>query len=91
MDVDTTNMTTLPALKAVTATDQGGILAIAASMALVFAILSLLVRAYVRIECSAAFAKDDLVSCLSMVSSPTRRAAKKRKKDIDRLTGTRPP
>ncbi|ERT01164.1 hypothetical protein HMPREF1624_02406 [Sporothrix schenckii ATCC 58251] len=61
------NSTVLPPLKAVTDTDQGGILAIAASLGLVFGVISLLIRTYVRIECRAAFGKDDYAAFLSMV------------------------
>ncbi|OAA67119.1 hypothetical protein SPI_01695 [Niveomyces insectorum RCEF 264] len=64
--MDTSNTTLLPPLKAVTATDQGGILAIAASLGLVFGIVSLLMRVYVRVECRAAFGKDDMAAVLSM-------------------------
>ncbi|CAK7210898.1 hypothetical protein SCUCBS95973_000948 [Sporothrix curviconia] len=60
------NTTVLPPLKAVTATDQGGILAITASLGLVFGVISLLIRTYVRIECRASFGKDDHVAFLSM-------------------------
>ncbi|CAK7217649.1 hypothetical protein SBRCBS47491_003232 [Sporothrix bragantina] len=61
------NTTQLPPLKAVTDTDQGGILAITASLGLVFGVISLLIRTYVRIECRAAFGKDDYAAFLSMV------------------------
>ena len=59
--------TVLPPLKAVTATDQGGILAITASLGLVFGVISLLIRTYVRIECRASFGRDDYTAFASMV------------------------
>ncbi|CAK7263958.1 hypothetical protein SEPCBS57363_000839 [Sporothrix epigloea] len=61
------NTTVLPPLKAVTDTDHGGILAITASLGLVFGVISLLIRTYVRIECRASFGKDDYAAFLSMV------------------------
>ncbi|KAL1898251.1 hypothetical protein Sste5346_003658 [Sporothrix stenoceras] len=61
------NTTVLPPLKAVTDTDQGGILAITASLGLVFGVISLLIRTYVRIECRATFGKDDYAAFFSMV------------------------
>ncbi|CAK7265711.1 hypothetical protein SEPCBS119000_001658 [Sporothrix epigloea] len=61
------NTTVLPPLKAVTDTDHGGILAITAILGLIFGIISLLIRTYVRIECRASFGKDDYVAFLSMV------------------------
>lgn len=61
------NATVLPPLKAVTDTDHGGILAITASLGLVFGVISLLIRTYVRIECRASFGKDDYAAFLSMV------------------------
>lgn len=59
--------TVLPPLKAVTATDQGGVLAITASLGLVFGVISLLIRTYVRIECRASFGRDDYTAFASMV------------------------
>ncbi|CAK7200080.1 hypothetical protein SEUCBS139899_002769 [Sporothrix eucalyptigena] len=61
------NTTVLPPLKAVTDTDQGGVLAITASLGLVFGVISLLIRTYVRIECRASFGKDDYAAFASMV------------------------
>lgn len=54
-------------LKAVSATDQGGIVAITASLGLVFGAVSLLIRAYVRIECRASFGRDDYAAFASML------------------------
>lgn len=61
------NTTVLPPLKAVTDTDQGGVLAITASLGLVFGVISLLIRTYIRIECRATFGRDDYAAFLSMV------------------------
>ncbi|CAK7240420.1 MAG: hypothetical protein STHCBS139747_001859 [Sporothrix thermara] len=61
------NTTVLPPLKAVTDTDHGGILAITASLGLVFGVVSLLIRTYVRIECRASFGRDDYTAFVSMV------------------------
>lgn len=58
-----------PPFTHISPTNQSGVVLIATALALVFAIVSLLIRLFIRYQFRADFAKDDVLSFLSMVSN----------------------
>ncbi len=58
-----------PPLGAISDTKQDGVLIITAALGLVFALISSLIRLFIRYEFSSRFAKDDVASFFSMVST----------------------
>jgi hypothetical protein len=52
----------------ISATDKSGIVVIAASLGLIFAFISLLIRLYLQIEIRHQIGRDDLTVLLAMVS-----------------------
>lgn len=58
-----------PPLTVITPTDQGGVVIIATSLALIFALVSVLLRLFIRVEFRHRFFGDDVAALLSMVSS----------------------
>ncbi|KAK0715148.1 hypothetical protein B0H67DRAFT_553733 [Lasiosphaeris hirsuta] len=53
-------------LAVLTATDQSGVIIIGATLALIFAVISMLIRLYVRLEFRHSFARDDFASAGSL-------------------------
>ncbi|KAK3353306.1 hypothetical protein B0T25DRAFT_207929 [Lasiosphaeria hispida] len=53
-------------LAVLTTTDQSGVIIIGATLALIFAVISMLIRLYVRLEFRHSFARDDLASVGSL-------------------------
>lgn len=58
-----------PPLSVITATDQSGVVIIGAALALVFATISMVIRAYIRLQFGHKISMDDITSVLAMVSS----------------------
>lgn len=56
-------------LTIITSTDRSGLILIATALGLIFALVSLLIRAYVRYEFSRQFARDDAVLTVAVVRS----------------------
>ena len=54
-------------LTVITSTDQSGIVLIATALGLSFAIISLIIRIYIRLEFRHQFSRDDVVCALAMV------------------------
>jgi hypothetical protein len=61
-------------LTVITATDQGGVVIIATALALVFALVSVLLRLFVRVEFRHRWSGDDLAAMSSMVLLTTQTA-----------------
>ena len=59
-------------LTIITSTDQSGIVLIGTALALSFALISILIRVFIRMDFQQKFAKDDLFAFLSVVSSKSR-------------------
>jgi hypothetical protein len=55
-------------LASITSTDERGIVLIATSLGLAFALISLVIRIFIRIDFHQAFARDDVAAVASMVS-----------------------
>lgn len=55
-------------LTVITATDQSGIVLIATALGLSFAIISFIIRIYIRLEFRHQFSRDDVVCAFAMVS-----------------------
>jgi hypothetical protein len=55
-------------LASITSTDEKGIVLIATSLSLAFALISLVIRIFIRIDFHQAFARDDVAAVASMVS-----------------------
>lgn len=67
-----------PPLAVLTATDQGGIVLIGAALALIFAAISMFIRAFIRLEFRHKISMDDIAAVLSMAStSATAEAARR--------------
>ena len=58
-----------PPLTVITSTDHSGFVLIATTLGLVFTLVSLLIRVYVRYECSNSFARDDVAVTVAGVRS----------------------
>lgn len=58
-----------PPLTIITPTDHSGLVLIATALGFVFALVSLLIRAYVRYEFSRQFARDDVLVTVAVVRS----------------------
>lgn len=56
-----------PPLSVITPTDQSGIVLIGTALALIFALLSMLIRGFVRLQFRHEFARDDVVAVCAMV------------------------
>jgi hypothetical protein len=56
-------------LTVITPTNQSGIVIIATALALVFALVSVLLRLFIRVEFRQRFAGDDVATFISMASS----------------------
>jgi hypothetical protein len=57
-----------PPLSVITATDQRGVVLIATALSLSFALISMLIRLFIRLEFRHRFARDDAVAVVAMVS-----------------------
>lgn len=57
-----------PPLTVITPTDQGGIVVIATALALIFALVSIVLRLFIRVEFRRRFFGDDVAALLSMAS-----------------------
>jgi len=55
-------------LTVITSTDQSGVVLIATSLGLGFAIISILLRIFIRLEFRNQIAKDDVLAFVAMVS-----------------------
>lgn len=56
-----------PPLTIITSTDASGIVLVATALGLVFALISLLIRVFIRLEFRHQFGRDDIVATLAMV------------------------
>lgn len=57
----------MPPLTVITPTDHGGLVLIATALGLAFALISLLIRVFIRLEFQHQFALDDILAGLAMV------------------------
>jgi len=69
-DSSTSGSRHAPPLVVITDTDQSGILIIAGALGLVFAVISILIRLFIRYEFRTRFSKDDVACFASMVMTP---------------------
>ena len=58
-----------PALSVISAADHGGLVLIATAVAMSFALISILLRLFIRLDFRQSLGRDDLLAGLSMVSS----------------------
>lgn len=56
-----------PPLSVITPTDQGGVVLIVTALGMIFALISIIIRVYIRLQLRNAFARDDVVVSVAMV------------------------
>ena len=57
-----------PPLTVITSTDQRGVVLIATALGLVFGLISLLIRIFIRLEFGTGFSRDDIFAAVAMVT-----------------------
>lgn len=57
-----------PPLTIITSTNQSGVVLIATALGLIFGLISLLIRMFIRLEFRTGFARDDILAAVAMVT-----------------------
>jgi hypothetical protein len=57
-----------PPLTIITSTNQSGVVLIATTLGLIFGLISLLIRIFIRLEFRTGFSRDDILAAVAMVT-----------------------